>query len=51
MRLPVMNGWDVARALRVRGIALPIVVMTAAQVAAWADEIGAVGHLATSPST
>jgi DNA-binding response OmpR family regulator len=47
MRLPIMNGWDVARELRARGIALPIVVMTAAQdAAAWAAEIGAAGYLA-----
>ena len=47
MRLPIMNGWDLARELRAREIALPIVVMTAAQdAAAWAAEIGAAGHLA-----
>lgn len=47
MRMPVMDGWAVARALREAGSAVPIVVMTAAENAArWADEIGAAGHLA-----
>ena len=47
MRLPIMNSWDLARELRAREIALPIVVMTAAQdAAAWAAEIGAAGYLA-----
>jgi CheY-like chemotaxis protein len=47
MRMPILNGWDLARALEQRGIELPIVVMTAAQDAtAWATEIGAAGHLA-----
>ncbi|HEV8229502.1 MAG TPA: response regulator [Candidatus Limnocylindria bacterium] len=47
MRMPVMDGWAVARALRDRGVAVPIVVMTAAESAKrWADEIQAEGYLA-----
>ncbi|HEU5287496.1 MAG TPA: response regulator [Candidatus Limnocylindria bacterium] len=47
MRMPVMDGWAVARALREAGSRVPIVVMTAAENARrWADEIGAAGHLA-----
>jgi two-component system response regulator MprA len=47
MRMPVMDGWAVARALRGRGISVPIVVMTAAESAQrWADEVGAEGYLA-----
>jgi CheY-like chemotaxis protein len=47
MRMPVLDGWGFARALRERNIALPIVVMTAARDSArWAAEIGAAGHLA-----
>lgn len=47
MRMPVMDGWAVARALREAGSTIPIVVMTAAESAKrWADEIGAAGHLA-----
>ena len=47
MRMPVMDGWAVARALRSRGISVPIVVMTAADSAKrWADEVGAEGYLA-----
>jgi two-component system, chemotaxis family, chemotaxis protein CheY len=47
MRMPVMDGWGVARELRARGDRLPIVVMTAAQNArAWAEEIGAAGFVA-----
>ena len=46
MRMPVMDGWAVARALRVQGIDVPIVVMTAAESAKrWADEVGADGYL------
>ena len=47
MRMPVMDGWAVARAMREAGSKVPIVVMTAAENARrWADEIGAAGHLA-----
>jgi CheY-like chemotaxis protein len=47
MRMPVMDGWGFARALRERGIKLPILVMTAAQNASsWAEEIGADGYVA-----
>jgi two-component system, chemotaxis family, chemotaxis protein CheY len=47
MRMPIMNGWDFARALMERGIRLPILVMTAAQDAnRWASEIGADGYIA-----
>jgi CheY-like chemotaxis protein len=47
MRMPVMDGWAVARALRQQGISVPIVVMTAAESAKrWADEVGAEGYLA-----
>jgi CheY-like chemotaxis protein len=46
MRMPQMNGWDVAAALRDRAIDLPIVVMTAAVDAArWAAEVHAAGVL------
>jgi CheY-like chemotaxis protein len=47
MRMPVMDGWAFARALRERGLELPIVVMTAAQNArAWSREVGADHFLA-----
>lgn len=47
MRMPIMDGWAVARALREQGISVPIVVMTAAESAKrWADEVGAEGYLA-----
>jgi CheY-like chemotaxis protein len=47
MRMPVLDGWGVARELKARGIRLPILVMTAAQNARhWADEIGAAGYVA-----
>ena len=47
MRMPVMDGWAVARAMHASGTHVPIVVMTAAENARrWADEIGAAGHLA-----
>jgi CheY-like chemotaxis protein len=47
MRMPVMDGWAVARALREGGSNVPLVVMTAAESAGrWADEIGAAGYLA-----
>lgn len=47
MRMPIMDGWAVARAMHESGSRVPIVVMTAAENARrWADEIGAAGHLA-----
>lgn len=47
MRMPVMDGWTVARAMRENGLRVPIVVMTAAENARrWADEIGADAFLA-----
>ena len=47
MRMPVMDGWAVARNMHEAGSRVPIVVMTAAESARrWADEIGAAGHLA-----
>lgn len=47
MRMPGLNGWDVASALQQRGITVPILVMTAAQDARrWAEEIGAGSYLA-----
>lgn len=48
MRMPVMNGWEFARAFRARhGRASPIVVVTAAENARLrAEEIGAEGWLA-----
>ncbi len=46
MRMPICNGWEFAARLRERGIALPILVMTAAQDARrWAEEIGATGYV------
>lgn len=47
MRMPIMDGWEVARSIRERGIKVPIVVMTAAESAKrWAEEVGAEGYLA-----
>jgi len=47
MRMPVLDGWGFVRALRERGLELPLVVMTAAQDARrWAQEVGAPGFLA-----
>ncbi len=47
MRMPVLDGWGLARALRARSLDIPILVLTAAQDAGqWADEIGAAGFLA-----
>jgi CheY-like chemotaxis protein len=44
MRMPGMDGWGFASALRERGISPPVVVMTAAADARrWAAEIGAIG--------
>jgi CheY-like chemotaxis protein len=47
MRMPVLDGWAVVRELRARSIEVPVVVMTAARDArAWAEDVGAAGHLA-----
>lgn len=47
MRMPGITGWEVAQQLHERGIAVPILVMTAAQDARlWAEQIGAAGFLA-----
>ncbi len=47
MRMPVLDGWAFARSLKLKGIRLPILVMTAAQDARrWAREIGAQGYIA-----
>ncbi len=47
MRMPVLDGWGFARELRRRGLAVPVLVMTAARDAReWAEEIGADGFLA-----
>ena len=47
MRMPELDGWGFARAIRERGIQLPILVMTAAENArSWANEIGADGYVA-----
>ena len=47
MRMPVLDGWGFVRALRERGSALPVLMMTAAQdTRRWAEEIGAAGYLA-----
>lgn len=46
MRMPRMDGWEFAAALRKRGIVSPVVVMTAADNAKrWADEVGADGYV------
>lgn len=47
MRMPVLDGWGFARALREQGTSLPILVMTAAHDARlWAEEVGAAGYIA-----
>jgi two-component system response regulator MprA len=47
MRMPGVDGWQVARRIREAGKSVPIVVMTAAEQASrWAKEIRAEGHLA-----
>lgn len=46
MWMPVMNGWQLAEALQARGIAVPLVVMTAAREARQrAQEVGAIGFI------
>jgi DNA-binding response OmpR family regulator len=47
MRMPILDGWGFAKALRERGDRPRILVMTAAENARqWADEIGADDFLA-----
>lgn len=47
MRMPTMDGWGFASALRDKGMRYPVVVVTAAENArAWAQEIGADAYLA-----
>ena len=47
MRMPILDGWGFARELETRGIALPIMVVSAAQDAQqWAAEIGAAACVA-----
>jgi two-component system chemotaxis response regulator CheY len=47
MRMPVLDGWGFAAALRGRGVRVPIAVMTAAHDARrWADEVAADACLA-----
>jgi CheY-like chemotaxis protein len=47
MRMPTLDGWGFAHALRERNLHIPILVMAAAQSAGrWAEEIGADGYLA-----
>jgi len=47
MRMPTLDGWGFASAMRDRGLKLPVVVVTAAENArAWAQEIGADAYLA-----
>lgn len=49
MRMPVLDGWGFAEALRARKIDLPLVVMTAAQEShQWSQEIAA-AHLLAKP--
>jgi CheY-like chemotaxis protein len=46
MRMPILNGWQFAAALRARGLDIPVIVMTAAQDAQrWANDVGAAGYL------
>jgi two-component system, OmpR family, response regulator MprA len=46
MRMPVMDGWTFVHELRARDLAVPIIVMTAAQDARrWADELGASAYV------
>lgn len=47
MRMPVVDGWGFARAMKERGLRYPVVVVTAAENARmWAGEIGADAYLA-----
>ncbi len=47
MRMPTLDGWGFASAMRDRGLTYPVVVVTAAENArAWAQDIGADAYLA-----
>lgn len=47
MRMPVMDGWTFMHELRARRLAVPVIVMTAAEDAQrWAAEVGADDYLA-----
>lgn len=47
MRMPTLDGWGFASAMKDRGLDLPVVVVTAAENArAWAQEVGADAYLA-----
>ena len=46
MRMPVLDGWGVARTLNERGVVVPLIAMTAAQDLQWGQEIGAAHTLA-----
>lgn len=47
MRMPVVDGWGVAREMSARGWTTPVVVMSAAaDTRRWAQEIGAAGYVA-----
>lgn len=47
MRMPTLDGWGFASAMRDRGLRYPVVVVTAAENArVWAQEIGADAYLA-----
>lgn len=47
MRMPVVDGWGLARSMRERGYAVPIIVMTASHsTAQWAAEVNAAGYIA-----
>jgi DNA-binding response OmpR family regulator len=41
MRMPGLDGWGVAKALRERNIVVPLIAMTAARHTRWGQEIGA----------
>src|SRR5438874_1008286 len=46
MRMPTLDGWGFASAMKDRGLRYPVVVVTAAENArAWAQEIGADAYL------
>jgi DNA-binding response OmpR family regulator len=46
MRMPTLDGWGFAREMELRGLRIPVVVVTAAENArAWASEIGADAYL------